>query len=65
MSYKTFKEILEVEIEKKEIRTTADITVRCPKCKLPYTEYDCYDDDWHKVECDRCGTKYKYRDKWS
>ena len=64
MTYKQLNELLPVEIEKKYIRTTADITVRCPSCKLPYTEYDLYDDDWHTVECDRCGTKYKFRDNW-
>lgn len=64
MSYKTFNELLVVEVEQKEIRTTADIMVRCPVCKLPHREYDEFDDEWHIIECDRCGQKYKYRTIW-
>lgn len=60
------KDLIKVEIEKRKVRTTTDITVKCPKCKLPYTEYDSNDDEWWTVECDRCGTKYQYRnDYWS
>ena len=64
MNIKKFEEIPTVEIEKRETRTTADVTVRCPICKLPHTEYDEFDDDWHKITCDRCGTTYKYRCEW-
>lgn len=60
-SYRKLKEILSVEIEEKETRVATDITVRCPICKLPYYEYDAEVYDWHIIECDRCGTKYKYK----
>lgn len=60
-SYRKLKEILSVEIENKETRVATDITVRCPICKLPYYEYDTEVYDWHIIECDRCGTKYKYK----
>lgn len=53
-----------VPIEKVYRRESADITVKCPICGLEYTEYDNYDDEWHFLECDRCGKKYKYKYNW-
>lgn len=58
------REIKEVEIKSALRYECADISVECPNCKLLYKEYANSDDDWHIVECDRCGTKYKYRYNW-
>lgn len=58
------REIKEVEIKSAFRHECADISVECPNCKLLYKEYANSDDDWHIVECDRCGTKYKYRYNW-
>ena len=41
-----------------------DIKVKCPNCGLEYTEYNNCDDNWHIIECDKCGKKYKYRYNW-
>lgn len=56
--------IQNVKIEEVYRHETVDITVKCPNCGLTYTEYNNYDDEWHFIECDRCGTKYKYRYNW-
>ncbi len=58
------EEIKEVKIKSASRYECADIKVECPNCKLTYTEYANCDDNWHIVECDRCGTKYKYRYNW-
>ncbi len=58
------EEIKEVKIKSASRYECADIKVECPNCKAIYTEYANCDDDWHIVECDRCGTKYKYRYNW-
>lgn len=63
-SYRQLEELIEAEIERVTMRQTADITTRCPYCKLPHTEYDEFDDEWHIIECDRCGRKYKYHKSW-
>jgi hypothetical protein len=54
----------EVKIKNAFKHECVDITVECPNCKLEYKEYANNDDDWHIVECDRCGTRYKYRYNW-
>lgn len=53
-----------VPIKEANRHEVVDITVKCPNCGLEYTEYDNYDDDWHFIECDRCGKKYKYKYNW-
>ena len=47
-----------------EIFEVAEVKVECPNCKLQYTEHFNCDDEWHYIECDRCGTRYKYRVNW-
>lgn len=55
------EKIQKVPLEKCYRHEVVDITVKCPKCGLEYTEYDNNDDELHYIECDRCGTIYKYR----
>ena len=62
--YKQMEKIEQVELQECNRHEVVDITVECPKCKLEYTERDNNDDNWHFIECDRCGTKYKYRYSW-
>lgn len=62
--YKEKENIKRVPLEECNRHEVVDITVKCPKCGLEYTEYDNNDDDFHYIECDRCGTKYKYRYEW-
>lgn len=54
----------EVRIKSAYRYECADITVECPNCKLTYKEIANSDDDYHIVECDKCGTKYKYKYNW-
>ena len=53
--------IEKVDIEEAKRHETVDITVECPKCGLKHTGYDIEDDDWHIIQCDSCGKKYKYK----
>lgn len=62
--YKQMEKIEQVELKECYRHEVVDITVECPKCKLEYTEWNNNDDEMHFIECDKCGTKYKYKYVW-
>ena len=64
LSNKKNEDIKEVEKRILSKYEVVDIKVECPNCGLDYIEFANCDDDWHYIECDRCGTKYKYRYNW-
>lgn len=61
---KDINKIEKVSIKEAYRHEAVDITVNCPKCGLEYKEYNNNDDEWHFIECDRCGIIYKYRYNW-
>lgn len=53
-----------IKVDKKDLLvnsyTAYDITTKCPKCGLNYTEHNSETEEMVYVECDRCGCKYKF-----
>lgn len=53
-----------IQVDKKDLTvdsyTAYDITMKCPKCGLEYTEYNSDTEKMVYTECYRCGCKYKF-----